>query len=146
MIRKMQLGSHPRRAAIFIAIGVVNTAIDISAFACLYQLVGLGVIPSNVLAFVIALTNSYIMNSLITFADRHGGRHTLRSFARFLSVAVTSMTASTAIVYLISMFTHPLIAKLIATGASMMINYFGSYWFVFSGGNGGGARSSVLSK
>jgi putative flippase GtrA len=138
--------SHPRRVATFIGIGAINTVIDISAFACLYVLAGLDVISSNVLAFLIAVTHSYVLNFLITFADRHGGRATLGSFARFLAVAVVSMSVSTALVYFISMFTHPLIAKLIATAASTAINYVGSYRFVFSGAGDTRPHSPAPSK
>ncbi len=146
MIGKTRIGSHPRRAATFVAVGAVNTIIDVAAFACFYQLAGLDVISSNVLAFLIAVTNSYIMNFLITFADRHSGRGTIRSFARFLLVAVISLCVSTIIVYLCSIFMHPLFAKLIATGASTVINYRGSYRFVFSGDSSAAARTSMLSK
>jgi putative flippase GtrA len=124
--------SHPRRAAIFIAIGVINTAIDISAFACLYRLLGLDIIASNVLAFLIAVTNSYVLNFLITFADRSSGRGALGRFPRFLLVAVIALSVSTVIVSLLSVFIHPLLAKLVATAASTTVNYLGCCRFVFS--------------
>ena len=146
MIGRARIGSHPRRAATFICVGAVNTVIDVAAFACFYQLAGLGVISSNLLAFLIAVTNSYILNFLITFADRHSRRGTLRSFARFVLVAVTSLCASTIIVYLLSLVMHPMIAKLIATGASTFINYRGSCRFVFSGDGSNAARTPMLSK
>lgn len=138
--------SHPRRFAAFVGIGVINTVVDISAFAFFCLLVGLDVISSNVLAFLIAVTNSYVLNFLITFADRRSTRGTLRNFARFLFVAVVSMSVSTAIVYLLSMVTHPLIAKLIATAASTAINYIGSYRFVFSGAGDTRRRSPAPSE
>jgi putative flippase GtrA len=138
--------SHPRRVAAFVGIGAVNTVVDISAFAFFFILVGLDVVSSNVLAFLIAATNSYTLNFLITFADRRSTRGTLRSFARFLFVAVVSMTVSTAIVYLLSMVMHPLIAKLIATVGSTAINYIGSYRFVFSGAGDTRPRSPAPSE
>jgi putative flippase GtrA len=146
MVEETLIRSHPRRIATFIGIGAVNTAIDISAFAFLYGVVGLDVVSSNVLAFLFAVTNSYALNFLITFADRRSRRGTLRSFASFLCVAAVAMGVSTAIVYFMSMLTHPLIAKLIAAGASTTINYIGSYRFVFAGGSGGGRRASEPSK
>lgn len=124
---------HPRRIAAFVGIGAINTAIDISAFAFLYGLAGLHVVTANILAFLIAATNSYAMNALVTFSDRRSARGTLRSFARFLSIAIVAMCASTAIVYLTTTVTHPMIAKLIATAASTVINYVGCHRFVFSG-------------
>jgi putative flippase GtrA len=138
--------SHPRRVAAFVGIGAVNTAIDISAFACLYELIGLDVISSNMIAFLIALTNSYIMNRAITFADRRGNRGTLKGFARFVVVAVAAMCVSTAIVYLVSLIAHALIGKLIATAASTVISYMGSYWFAFAPGSNAGQHTFKPSK
>lgn len=124
--------SHARRAAMFIAVGLLNTLIDIGTFTCLYQFAGFDVISSNVVAFLVAVTNSYIMNRFFTFGDRRGSGGGVRRFARYLTIAVTAMTVSTAIVYLISQFTHPLIGKLVATVASTVINYIGSHRFVFT--------------
>ncbi len=124
--------SHARRLAIFAGVGILNTAIDIVAFTCFYELVGLDVISSNVLAFAIAVTNSYVLNQFITFADRGRGGMPLRRFLRFFVIALAALTVSTAIVYLISQFTHPLIGKLVATVASTFINYIGSHRLVFT--------------
>ena len=137
MAEKALTRSHPRRIATFVGVGAVNTAIDISAFALLYGVAGLNVVSSNVLAFLIAVTNSYALNFLITFADRRS-RGAFKSVAKFLCVAVVAMGVSTAIVYLMSMLMHPLIAKLIATVASTAINYVGCYRFAFSGGSSTG--------
>lgn len=146
MTRGTLIRSHPRRIATFVGIGAVNTAIDILAFACLYELVGLDVISSNVLAFMIAVTNSYIMNRLITFADRHGSSGTVRGIARFFFVAIAAMSVSTAIVYFVSLVTHPLIGKLIATAVSTAINYTGSYWFAFAGSSNARQRTPMSPK
>lgn len=143
MIVESLIRSHPRRFATFIGVGVINTAIDILSFACLYWVVHLDVISSNVGAFLIAVTNSYVMNRLFTFSDRRPlSGDTPRTFARFLMVAITAMIVSTAIVYLISLVMHPLIGKLIATAASTVINYTGCYWFAFTrSGNASGAQT-----
>jgi putative flippase GtrA len=110
---------------------MINTAVDISAFACLYELAGFGVISSNVLAFLLAVSGSYIMNRLITFADRRSSSGIGR-FVRFVTVAVVAMAVSTAVVYLASKVMHPLIGKMIATVASTFINYIATNRFVFT--------------
>lgn len=143
MIVESLIRSHPRRFATFVGVGVINTAIDILSFACLYGVVGLDVISSNVGAFLIAVTNSYVMNRLFTFSDRRPRRgDTPRTFARFFIVAITAMIVSTTIVYLISLVMHPLIGKLIATAASTVINYTGCYWFAFTR-SGNDSRAQV---
>jgi putative flippase GtrA len=143
MIVDALIRSHPRRFATFIGVGVINTAIDILSFACLYGVVGLDVISSNVGAFLIAVTNSYVMNRLFTFSDRRPGRAgTPRTLARFLMVTITAMIVSTAIVYVISKFMHPMIGKLIATAASTAVNYTGCYWFAFAHGSDAGSAQA----
>lgn len=124
--------SHARRFAMFAGIGVINTLVDVGAFIGFYELVGLDVISCNVLAFLLAVANSYILNRFITFRDRSGGGGSLRRFARFFVIAITAMIVSTAIVYLASQFIHPVIGKLMATVVSTLINYLGSHRFVFT--------------
>jgi putative flippase GtrA len=133
--------SQPRRAALFAGIGLINTTIDVSVFACLYRFEGLGVVPSNVLAFLLAAANSYLLNALVTFGDRAGTRVSPAGFARFLCVAVIAMGASTAIVWLLAMHMHPLLAKLIATAASTAIGYAGTCRFVFPHAGARGRRA-----
>lgn len=136
--------SHIRRLAIFVGVGVTNTAIDIAAFACFYRFAGLDAISSNVLAFLIAVTNSYVLNRFITFADRPGGGDPVRRFVRFLIIAAAALTVSTAIVYVFAGFTHPMIGKLVATVASTFINYFGSHRLVFPRAARGGAAGMTF--
>ncbi|HJR21338.1 MAG TPA: GtrA family protein [Dongiaceae bacterium] len=122
--------SHARRFTVFAGVGAINTLVDIGAFVCLYQFAGLDVILSNVLAFLLAVANSYIFNRFITFRDRSGG--SLRRMGAFFVVAVAAMIVSTAIVFLASQFIHPVFGKLIATVASTFINYLGSHHLVFT--------------
>lgn len=133
--------SHARRLTSFVAIGAINTVLDISAFVCLYELADFGVISANIVAFLLAVTCSYTLNRLITFSDRTPVRGTMRTFVRFLSVAVVAMTLSTVIVYAISMVMHPLIGKLVATAVSTLVNYIGANRLVFDGHKG--ARSGT---
>jgi putative flippase GtrA len=133
MVAKELLRSHRRRAALFIGVGAINTVLDIAAFACFYQLLGIAIIPANIMAFLIAVTNSYALNFLITFADRRSGPPTFAGFVRFLLVALMALGASTTVVYFVAMVVHPLLAKLVATAASTLVNYVGCHRFVFSG-------------
>ena len=125
--------SHARRLALFVGVGLTNTAVDMGAFICLYELVEFDVISSNVIAFLLAVMNSYVLNRLITFADQRVGSMPLRGLGRFLVVAGAAMIVSTAIVYMIAQFAHPVIGKLVALVASTLINYIGCNRYVFTG-------------
>src|SRR5258708_20738191 len=65
------------KALSFAAVGVVNTLVDYSVFLAAYYLLELPLIPANVLAWLIAVSRSYPMNSFITFAVQ-SGRHLRR--------------------------------------------------------------------
>ena len=55
-------------------VGVVNTLIDLGVFLVAYNVFGFPLVPANVLAWLVAVSGSYVMNSFITFAAESGGR------------------------------------------------------------------------
>ena len=64
----------PQRRAIaykavnFALVGVINAAVDFSVFSFAYYYLGLPIITSNIISWLVAVTGSYIMNSMTTFA------------------------------------------------------------------------------
>ena len=54
------------KAASFAMVGVVNTLVDYGVFLFAYYILKLPLIPANVMAWLVAVTGSYAMNSLIT--------------------------------------------------------------------------------
>jgi putative flippase GtrA len=122
---------HARRFSLFASVGAINTLIDFASFLLLYDVVGLGVVPSNVAAFAIAVTNSYVLNRTLTFADRSSGARLHSTGAKFVAIALVGLAVSTAIVYATSLFMHPLFGKPLASLASLFIGYVGSHLFVF---------------
>ena len=60
------------KAASFAVIGVVNTLVDLGVFLAAYNVFELSLIPANVLAWLVAVSGSYVMNCFITFAAESG--------------------------------------------------------------------------
>ena len=62
---------HSRPVALkmfsFAVIGVGNTVIDLSVFTFAYKVLELPLVGSNVLAWLVAVSGSYVMNTNITF-------------------------------------------------------------------------------
>ena len=56
----------------FAMIGVVNALVDFGVFAFAYKLLGMPLVPSNVVAWLVAVSGSYVMNTLITFRHESG--------------------------------------------------------------------------
>src|SRR5262249_36976850 len=71
------------KAASFAMVGVVNTLVDYSVFLSAYYLIKLPLIPANVLAWLVAVSGSYVMNCFITFAAESGRQLRWRAYGAF---------------------------------------------------------------
>ncbi len=100
------------KAASFAAIGVVNTLVDFGTFLMARELFRspyfisalgraaefcdcstaekLALIPANVVAWSVAVSGSYILNTFVTFAVESGRRLSLKAFASFAVSGSTS--------------------------------------------------------
>ncbi len=128
----------------FVAVGLVNTAIDFAVLNILSLTTGIyagtGLIVLNSIAFLAAVTNSYFMNKYWTFGVRDGAQ--TAEVSKFLSVSLVGLVINSGIVYGITTFlVLPLpqitpalwenFAKAVATGVSLIWNFIGYKLFVF---------------
>jgi putative flippase GtrA len=120
-----------KKAGSFAAIGVVNTAIDFGVFVLAYQFAGLPLIPANVVAWIVAVSGSYVMNSYITFAAESGRQLRPRAYGTFVLSGIVGLVANTTVLFLASYVMPVLIAKLIAIGVSFLVNFSISHLVVF---------------
>ena len=67
------------KATSFALVGVVNTAIDLAVFVAAYNWLHLSLIPANLLAWFVAVSFSYVLNSTFTFAAESGRQLRLES-------------------------------------------------------------------
>jgi putative flippase GtrA len=119
------------KAMSFAAIGLVNTAVDFSVFSLAYYGLGIRIIPANLLAWSFAISGSYVMNSLTTFAHESGRQLRVKSYFKFALSQVGGLTANTLTVLIASQFIPVLAAKVLAIGASFTVNFSLSYFVVF---------------
>jgi len=138
------------KAISFALIGTINTAVDYSVFllarAALKQITAVLALPSpgggretllliaaNMIAWLVAVTGSYIMNSSITFAVESGGKLRWRAYAGFAVSGIAGLIANTVtLVFGVQVFLLPIwIVKAIAILASFVVNFFLSHFVVF---------------
>jgi len=119
------------KALSFGLIGVVNSAVDFGIFSLGYYYFGLSILASQLIAWVIAVTGSYVMNSTITFAAESGRRLEARAYATFVLAQVAGFLANTATVLVASLFMPVWAGKLLAIGASFAVNFSLSHFVVF---------------
>ena len=119
------------KAASFALVGLVNTGVDFGVFWTAARTLGWPLVPANVLAWLVAVTFSYVMNSFITFGPESGRTLRWRDYATFAASGVAGMIASTAVLYALS-YALPLVAaKLVSILASFAVNFSLSHFVVF---------------
>jgi putative flippase GtrA len=119
------------KALSFGAIGVINSAVDFGVFSLGYYYFGLSILASQLIAWAVAVTGSYVMNSTITFAAESGRRLAARAYVTFVIAQVAGFLANTATVLLASLIMPVWAGKLLAIGASFAVNFSLSHFVVF---------------
>lgn len=121
------------KAASFALVGLVNLLVDFGVFSLGYFYLGFSIILANVIAWGIAVSNSYVMNSLTTFAAESGRQLRLRDYATFALSQVGGLITNTATVFVGSYVMPVLMAKALAIGAGFLVNFSLSHFIVFGG-------------
>ena len=119
------------KALSFGLIGVVNSAVDFGVFSLGYYYFGLSILTAQLIAWAVAVTGSYVMNSTITFAAESGRRLAFKAYATFVLAQVAGFLANTATVLVASLFMPVWAGKLLAIGASFAVNFSLSHFVVF---------------
>jgi len=119
------------KAASFALVGVLNTAIDFCIFWTTASYLNWPLVPANVLAWIVAVTFSYTMNSFITFGPESGRILRWRDYASFVASGVAGMVSSTATLFALSYFIPLLLAKLVSILVSFSVNFSLSHFVVF---------------
>lgn len=128
----------------FAIIGLINTGVDFLILNLLIWATGIkegnGLIPLNIISFTIAVINSYILNKRWAFKDQTQGE-TAKKFTNFLIISVIGALINTAIVRFGSTNVEPMfglsqvmwvnVAKVVATGVSLVWNFVGYKLLVF---------------
>ncbi len=112
------------KALSFAVVGVVNTLIDLGIFLIGYNVIGLALVPANVLAWIVAVSGSYVMNSFITFAAESGGKLRWRSYGTFVASGVAGVIANTAVLVVASYWIPVIAAKLLAIAVELCGQFF----------------------
>ena len=99
------------KAVSFGLIGCVNAAVDFAVFSLLHLYFGLPIIPANLMSWCVAVTNSYVLNSMFTFAAESGRRLSFKAYIAFAATQVGGLIANTITVFVASFFIPVLVAK-----------------------------------
>ena len=130
------------KAVSFGLVGLVNSAVDFGIFSFAYYYLGLPIIAANTLAWVIAVTGSYVLNSTITFAAESGRKLGVKRYFGFALSQVAGFLANTATVWCLVELVHipAWAAKVAAIAVSFAVNFLLSHFVVFRARPGGNAN------
>ena len=131
----------------FALIGFSNTAIDFGVLNFLMWWTGFysgkWIILLNVIAFSVAVINSYFWNKFWTFKARKADEpdEIAKEFSQFIIVTIIGVVINTGIVFGVTTLISPLfglnaglwanLAKATATGISLIWNFIGYKFIVF---------------
>lgn len=124
-------------------IGVLNTGLDFFVLNILLWATGVysgsWVILFNVIAFTVAVINSYVLNKKYTFND--SGADVASQFTKFVLISLIGLVVNTAIVFGITTYIDPLFglgdglwangAKIVATAVALVWNFIGYKLWAF---------------
>ena len=135
ILDRLTVAWHERAIALkaisFAFVGVINTVIDFSVFWTAATYLQWPLVPANVLAWLVAVSFSYAMNSFTTFGPESGGVLRWRDYGTFIASGVAGMVASTTTLLLLSYVLPVLAAKLISILVSFVVNFSLSHFVVF---------------
>lgn len=125
------MSAHLFRFIWYGGIGLINTAVDFSIYSVSVLLFDLHVAPANVLAFLVAVSMSYLLNARFTFRDVSAGGSAGFRFPRFLAVNLAGLVISTVMLVTLAEPLGPLAAKLLAVAVVALWGYAACHIFVF---------------
>ena len=142
-----------RKAISFALIGVLNVLVDATVFLLVYSYLKsrdalrpldalaqwcactsrgtLLLVAANVIAWVVAVSGSYIMNSFITFAAESGRRLRWLDYGTFVASGVLGAIASTITLVVAAHSMPVLAAKGCGILAAFVVNFSMSHFVVF---------------
>lgn len=127
------LGSSATRLKIasFALIGIGNTLVDLGVFTVAYKLFELPIVAANVIAWLVAVSGSYIMNTFITFHAETGRVLRFKHYASFIASGALGMIATTTALVVLSLYVHVMAAKLASILVGFAVNFTMSNLVVF---------------
>jgi putative flippase GtrA len=115
----------------FGVIGLGNTEIDFGVFTLAYKVLELPLVASNVLAWLVAVSGSYVMNTTFTFRAESGRVLSSNDYLRFVVSGVLGVVATTTTLVVLSHYLPVITAKLISILVGFAVNFAMSHFVVF---------------
>ncbi len=120
-----------RKALSFGLVGAVNAGVDAAVFFLALKWVTESLIVANILAWLVAASGSYVMNSYTTFAAESGRTLRLNDYLRFAASGILGVITNTSVLLFAAQFMPVWAAKGLALIATFVVNFSMSHFVIF---------------
>lgn len=105
--------------------------VDFGVFTLAYKLFETPIIVANAIAWLVAVSGSYVMNTFITFHAETGRVLRFRYYVSFIASGMFGMAATTTALVVLSLYIHVMFAKLLSILVGFVVNFTISNLVVF---------------
>ena len=116
--------------------GAMGTISNLVVFSLLFYGASLHHLAASTVAFIVAVTQNYIINKSWTFRTTDGeGHRKFIYYLRFVAVSLAGLSVNLGVLFVLVDtfgFKYVFIAQFMGILGGMMINFTGSVFFVFS--------------
>jgi len=136
-------GAVSFKAVSFAMVGVINTVVDAVAFFLILAYATSSLVVANVSAWLVAITGSYVMNTMTTYSAETGGKLSFKDFLGFAASGIVAVSTSTTALVIAANYLPVWAAKAIAILVSFAVNFSLTNFVVFRRGpQASGGRSA----
>ena len=116
----------------FALVGVVNTLINLVVLYVLTEFFGVYYIISAIFAFIVAVTNSFVMNKCWTFNEKINHKTKTR-YVKFFIVSLIALLVNLVLLYSFTELwkIHYMLSQIIAVFFSLWVNFIGNKIWTF---------------
>lgn len=126
--------SKHKAALTYLFFGVLTSLVDFLVFIPLHKLLGISATVSNTVAWIAAVLFAFFTNKLFVFQSKNcSAKSLLREFWKFSLCRIGTFLLEEAFLFITSdvLSYDGLVMKLVISVVVVIINYFGSKFFVF---------------
>ncbi|MBU1019228.1 MAG: GtrA family protein [Patescibacteria group bacterium] len=132
MIQKLKrLPRNYRQFIKFCVVGTISMVVNITTYTICTRYFLIYYVASDVIAYIIALINSYALNRKFTFRSKN--KQIGAQFTKYTTVYLVGMGLSAGLLYIfVSKFgLYDMIAKFIVIGIVLIWNFFATKFLIF---------------
>ena len=112
-------------------VGAFNAGVDTGIFFLALAIVTDSLVAANIMSWTVAVSSSYVLNSLFTFAERSKGRLAIGAYLIFVLTQIGGFVANTLVLVITAAYVPLLAAKILGILAGFLVNFTLARVFVF---------------